>query len=120
MPESEKLYYLKKQLEPVHRRGTTFKLHACRVFIVVEIVRDLLYIEFQKPRSKQNVLKFNMYLNIFLSIANQETFGVDKMENILFSVKHTDVISDYYFLIANLIRDRVSLFLLFFNLKVYV
>lgn len=114
MPESEKLFYMKKQLELSNRRGSTIKLHLCRVFIVVEIIRDLLHIEFQKPRSKQSIENFNMYLNIFLSIADQESFEVDKLENIFFSVKHTDVISDYYFLIANLIRERVSLFLFAF------
>lgn len=108
MPECEKLIYLKKQLEPFHRRGTTIKLHLCRVFIVVEIIRDLLHIEFQKPQSQQSIEKFNMYLNIFLSIANHESFEVDKLENVFFYVKHTDVTSDYYYLIANLIRVRVS------------
>ena len=115
MPESEKLIYLKKQVEPVHRRGSTIKLHMCRVFVVVEIIRDLLHIEFQKPRNKQSVVRFNMYLNIFLSIAKQESFKVDTLENVFFSMKHTDVISDYYFLIANLIRVRVSINLLLVN-----
>lgn len=85
------------------------KQNYCECFISAAIVQDLLQSEFVKPREQQSISTLNLYVNLLLDLAEKENSIDRQMEKILLSANNMNVISDYYYLVANLLRLKVSL-----------
>lgn len=85
------------------------KQNYCECFISAAIVQDLLQSEFVKPRERQSISTLNLYVNLLLDLAEKENSIDRQLEKILLSANNMNVISDYYYLVANLLRLKVSL-----------
>lgn len=78
-------------------------------FICAAISQDLLRSEFSKPQEEQDIKKFNLYVNLVIDLALRESFIDRQLEKLFLSANDMNVISDYYYLVANMLRFKVSL-----------
>lgn len=69
---------------------------------------DLLQSEFSKPREKQTLTKFNLYINLIIDLAQHEEFIDRKLETLFLSPNGMNVSSDYFYLVSNMLRLKVS------------
>lgn len=78
------------------------------MFIRSAIAQDLFRTEFAKPKDEQNLSNFNLYGNLIIDLALQEPFVSAQLDRIFLSANSMDVISDYYYMIANMLMFKVS------------
>lgn len=77
-------------------------------FICAAISGDLLRSEFSKPQEEQDIKKYNLYVNLFIDLALRESFIDRQLEKLFLSANDMNVISNYYYLVANMLRFKVS------------
>lgn len=84
------------------------KLKDCDRFICAAIAMDLLQSEFSKPREKQTLSKFSLYINLIINLAQREKFIDRQLETLFLSPNGMNVSSDYFYLVSNMLRLKVS------------
>lgn len=104
MPEYEKLEFLRKFVAQ-----STNPNSINRSFVKLEIFKSLLREEFKLKRNQQNLQNYNLYLNILLENAKTDEFINTSLEEIILNAINVCVISEYYYLAADLIRKAVKL-----------
>lgn len=84
------------------------KLKDCHRFICAAIAMDLLQSEFSKPREKQTLSNFSLYINLIIDLAKHEEFIDRQLETLFLSPNGMNVSSDYFYLVSNMLRLKVS------------
>ena len=80
----------------------------CENRISAAFIEELLKCEFQKGRLKQNIHFFHIYLYYLIDLAMYDMVVDADLERIILSTSDMNVISDYYYLAATLLRILVS------------
>lgn len=52
---------------------------------------------------------FNLYLNLIVALARQEDYVDRQLEKLFLSACDMEVISEYYYLAANVLREKVKI-----------
>lgn len=84
------------------------KLRGCQLFVLAAVAQDLLWSEFRKPHDEQSLKSLNLYVNLTIDLALREPFIERQLERLLLSANDMEVLSDYYYLVANVLRLKVS------------
>jgi hypothetical protein len=92
---------------PDNQRGKKAKSYEIR--IAAACIEELLRCEFSKPRLSQDIHFFHFYLHHLLDLAKYSKSLRDDLERIILSASDMNVISDYYYLAATLLRFKVNL-----------
>lgn len=82
----------------------------CHAHILEGFMEDLLQKEFKKDKSLQDIQNLSLFICKIIEIASHPNFAKHfNLEKLFLSV-NTDVISDYYYLVATHLRIRVCLY----------
>lgn len=109
LPRHRKLKFIINEITHATSTGHSQKQHNCELFICAAIVQNLIHSEFAKPLEEQGIGRHNLYVNLIIDLALKEKFVEKQLEKILLSATDMNVISDYYYLVANLLRFKVRL-----------
>lgn len=69
---------------------------------------ELMQSEFRKPRHEQSLDNLDLYANVVIDLAIQDSLMDRQLEKIFLSSSSMDIPGDYFYLIANLLRHKVS------------
>lgn len=83
------------------------KARTCEIRIAVACIEDLLRCEFEKGRLNQDIRLFQHYLSYLIDIAAHDNVVRDNLEEIILSANDMNVISDYFYLAAMILRLKV-------------
>lgn len=83
-----------------------------RSFVKLEIFKSLLREEFKLKRNQQSLENYNLYLNILLENAKTDDYISTSLEEVILNAINVCVISEYYYLAADLIRKAVNIFII--------
>lgn len=95
----------KSYYQPDNEKGR--KAESYEIRIAVACVEELLRCEFAKGRLNQDIHFFHFYLAHLIDLAKNNKSIQDDLERIILSASDMNVISDYYYLAATLIRFKV-------------
>lgn len=84
------------------------KIKSYEIRIAAACVEDLLRCEFAKGRLNQDIYFFHFYLSHLMNLAKFNKAIRDDLERVILSASDMDVISDYYYLAATLLRLKVK------------
>jgi hypothetical protein len=87
------------------------KIKVCEIKIAAACIEDLLHSEFRKGRLLQNVKSFNLYITYLIELVIHDETIERNLERIILSAEDMNVISDYYYLVATLLRLKVLIFI---------
>lgn len=87
---------------------TALHIKRSRLYICAAIAQDLLLSEFARPMNEQNFENLNLFVNITVDLALNEVEIEKKLEKIFLCANDMNVLSDYYYLVANVLRFKVS------------
>ena len=110
------------KLFPLHRKvqfiinetnAVATKLHVkrCRLFICSAMAQDLLLTEISRPTEEQSLENLNLFVNTIVDLAINNDDVNKKLERIFLCANDMKITSDYYYLVANVLRFKVSWFL---------
>lgn len=91
---------------PDPEKGKKMKSYELR--IAAACIEELLRCEFAKGRFNQDIYFFHFYLAHLMDLAKFNKAIRDDMERVILSASDMDVISDYYYLAATLLRLKVK------------
>lgn len=84
------------------------KAKICEIRIAAACIEDLLRCEFEKGRLGQDIRRFHLYLSYLIDIADHDSVVRANLEEMILSANDMNVISDYFYLAAMLLRIKVS------------
>lgn len=87
------------------QKGQKTKVYEIR--IAAACAEELLRCEFGKGRIKQNINFFHYFLSHLIDLAEFDKKVKDDLERIILSASDMNVISDFYYLAATLLRFKV-------------
>lgn len=88
-------------------KGIKAKTYEIR--IAAACLEELLKSEFEKGKLRQDIRFFHFYLYLLMELTSKADQPVkDDMERIILSAANMNVISDYYYLAAMLLRLKVN------------
>lgn len=103
-PQYRKILFV---FETLNNTSKNNKARICELHIAAACIQDLLRCEFKKGRLKQDIHFFHLYLSHLIDLATKDKAIGDNLEKIILSATDMDVLSDYYYLAATLIRIKV-------------
>lgn len=120
LPELEKMRLLANfQTECAHHiNGQFSKYSKNKSFVHLEIIKTMFRSECEKSRNDQNMHKINLLVQYLVDFARMDAFVNSNLELVLMSTISMKVNSNFYYLAANSIREKVHIFihLIFFIL----
>jgi hypothetical protein len=79
----------------------------CRLFICAAIAQDLLLTEFTRPMEEQSLENLNLFVNIIVDLAVAQPEVNGKLERVFLCANNMNVSSDFYYMVANILRFKV-------------
>lgn len=83
------------------------KAKASSFRIAAACIEDLLRCEFEKGRLGQKIERFHLYLSYLIDLADHDSVIEANLEEIILSANDMNVMSDYFYLAAMLLRIKV-------------
>lgn len=110
LPRHRKILFISEETSKAAESEGSNLLHNRRMFICAAILQDLFQSVFKKPREQQKILMFSLYIKLIIHLAKKQKFIDLQLEKILLSATDMNVISEYYYLAADMLRLNVSKF----------